>query len=100
MEFAIVKAGHDKGQIYLIAETNGEYAYLVNGGTKPFGKPKKKNRKHIRIITNIPKETALIMAEAIPKDQRLKKAIMSLNTHIYNQIPNKMRTKAGGLKNV
>ena len=89
MEFAIVKAGHDKGQIYLIAESEGEYVYLVNGGTKPFGKPKKKNRKHIQILKNIPSETALIMEEAVPDDQRLKKAIMSLNTHIYNQSPNK-----------
>lgn len=89
MEFAIVKAGHDKGQIYLIAETEGEYVYLVNGGTKPFAKPKKKNRKHIQIIKNIPEETTLIMEETVPKDQRLKKAIMSLNTHINNHILNK-----------
>lgn len=87
MEFAIVKAGHDKGQIYLIAEAEGEYVYLVNGETKPFGKPKKKSRKHIQIIKNIPKETALIMEETVPEDQRVKKAIKSLNTHINNQNP-------------
>lgn len=89
MEFAIVKAGHDKGQIYFIAESEGEYVYLVNGVTKPFQKPKKKSRKHIQIIKNIPKETALIMEETVPEDQRVKKAIISLNTHINNQTPNK-----------
>ena len=89
MEFAIVKAGHDKGQIYLIAGTAGEYVFLANGSTKPVGKPKKKNRKHIQAIKNVPQEIALIMEEAVPEEQRLKKAIKRLNTHINNHIPNK-----------
>lgn len=90
MEFAIVKAGHDKGQIYLIAETEGEYVFLVNGSTKPVGKPKKKNRKHIQVMKNVPWEITLIMEEDIPEDQRLKKAIKRLNTHINNQSPSQI----------
>lgn len=35
MEFAIVRAGHDRGQIYMIAKSEDNYVYLVNGETKP-----------------------------------------------------------------
>lgn len=31
--FAISKAGHDKGQMYVIIREEGEFAYLVDGRT-------------------------------------------------------------------
>jgi len=40
--FAISKAGHDKGSLYLIKETEGEYVYLIDGAGRPLAKPKKK----------------------------------------------------------
>lgn len=88
MEFAIVKAGHDKGRIYLVDKAEGEYVYLVNGTTRPFDKSKKKNRKHVQPIKKFPEEIALIMEENVPKDQKVKKAIKRLQEHIYNQTPN------------
>lgn len=88
MEFAIVKAGHDKGQIYLIASTEGEIVYLVNGQTRTYAKAKKKNRKHIQVIKNIPKEIAVIMEEKVPEDQKVRKAVKCLGTYINNQNPN------------
>lgn len=66
MEFAIVRAGHDRGQIYMIAKSEDNYVYLVNGETKPCDKPKKKSKKHIQMIKNIPAEITLIMEEAVP----------------------------------
>lgn len=44
------KAGHDKGQLYVIIEENETYVYLSDGHLKPVGQCKKKNRKHIQII--------------------------------------------------
>ena len=40
------KAGHDKGQIYIIKDMDENDVYLVNGEN-----PKKKKRKHVQIIT-------------------------------------------------
>lgn len=53
------KAGHDKGDIYVIMKEETEYVYLVDGRLRTFEKPKKKNKKHIQIIkTTI--ETSLL----------------------------------------
>lgn len=48
--FAKSKTGHDCNQIYVIIDCNDEYAYLVNGKTKPLDKPKKKKLRHIQFI--------------------------------------------------
>ncbi|KAB1434442.1 KOW domain-containing RNA-binding protein [Candidatus Galacturonibacter soehngenii] len=50
---ALSKAGHDKGDLYVIARVNRDYVYLVNGENHSFEKPKKKNVKHIQIIKHI-----------------------------------------------
>lgn len=46
--FARSKAGHDKGKLYIIMKTEGEYAYLTDGRIRPLGKPKKKKIRHIQ----------------------------------------------------
>lgn len=48
--FAISKAGRDKNNIYIILKADSEYVYLVDGNYKTMDKPKKKNKKHIKII--------------------------------------------------
>ncbi len=48
--FAKSKTGHDCNKIYVIINCNDEYAYLVNGKTRPLDKPKKKKLKHIQFI--------------------------------------------------
>lgn len=50
--FAISRAGHDADCIYVITGIDGEYVYLADGAKKTVEKPKKKNRKHIQIISN------------------------------------------------
>lgn len=45
------KAGHDKGQIYIIKDMDENDVYLVNGENRTCDKPKKKKRKHVQIIT-------------------------------------------------
>lgn len=78
MEFATVKAGHDKGQIYYILRDDAECVYLVNGTTKPMEKPKKKNKKHIQLIKKVPQDVLQIMKEKLPENQKIKKAIKTL----------------------
>ena len=40
--FAVSKAGHDKGQLYVIIREEGEYIYVADGKTRPLDKLKKK----------------------------------------------------------
>ena len=48
--FAVSRAGHDIGQIYIIIKEAGEYVYLADGKTKTLERPKRKNKKHIQVI--------------------------------------------------
>lgn len=43
-------AGHDKDMIYVIAEVEEAYVYLVDGRIRTFDRPKKKKKKHVQII--------------------------------------------------
>ena len=45
--FAVSKAGHDKGRMYIIMKEEGEYVYLADGKTRTIENPKKKKKKHI-----------------------------------------------------
>lgn len=49
----ISKAGHDKGQIYVIIKVDEEYIYLSDGIYKTLDKLKKKKIKHIQRINYI-----------------------------------------------
>lgn len=48
--FAVSKAGHDAGRLYVITTVDGEYVYLADGRLKPVESPKKKKKKHIQVI--------------------------------------------------
>lgn len=56
MEFAKSKAGHDKGEIYIIIRYEHDMVYLVNGQQRTIEKPKKKKYKHIQVIRVLSKE--------------------------------------------
>ncbi len=48
--FAVSRAGHDGGQIYIIIKETEEYVYLADGKSRTLENPKRKNKKHIQII--------------------------------------------------
>ena len=56
-QFASSKAGHDKGQIYVITAAEEEFVYLCDGRLKPQERPKKKRLKHIQLINTTVEET-------------------------------------------
>ena len=43
-------AGREKGEIFLILNEVGEYAYLINGKSRTIENPKKKNKKHLHLL--------------------------------------------------
>lgn len=51
---ATSKAGHDKGQTFVVIKEEDKYLFLANGENKTIVNPKKKKRIHLQIIKNIP----------------------------------------------
>ncbi len=72
--FAKSKAGHDKDQIYFLLKEEEEFVYLVNGTTKPLDRAKKKRKKHIQIIKNLPKEITGVIEDGMTNES-VKRAI-------------------------
>ncbi len=60
-KLAISKSGHDKHKLYVIVSEDKEYVYLADGVIKSVSKPKKKNKKHIQIISHIPAEVEEVL---------------------------------------
>lgn len=48
--FAVSRAGHDVGNVYVIIRQMGRYVYLADGDLKGVDNPKRKNCKHFQII--------------------------------------------------
>lgn len=44
----ISKAGHDKGDVFVILKADAEYVYLMDGKYRTLKKPKKKKIKHVQ----------------------------------------------------
>ena len=76
-KFATSKAGHDKGQLYIITAVEGEYVFLSDGRLKPVEKPKKKRSKHIQIINSAVEEPLYnrLMKKETVRNEELKYAI-------------------------
>lgn len=47
---AISTAGHDIGKCYVICREDTEYVYLVDGIARTLKNPKKKSKKHTKLI--------------------------------------------------
>ncbi len=74
--FAISKAGHDKGKLYIIIKEDEEYVYLADGRLKPTDSPKKKKKKHIQIIKKTDETIAFMIEENKPiSNEQVKRAL-------------------------
>jgi len=78
MYLAKSKAGHDKGDVYVVAAEDDTYVYLANGTTKPLSHPKKKKKLHIQPIYHLPKEIEALCAEEAGMDDVRVKRILKL----------------------
>lgn len=43
-------AGHDKGMLFYVLDTDGVYVFLANGKQRKVEQPKRKKSKHVRVI--------------------------------------------------
>ncbi len=48
--FAVSKAGHDKGQMYVIIGEENDMVYLADGKLRKLDNPKKKKLKHLQLV--------------------------------------------------
>lgn len=62
-KLAISRAGHDRDTIYVIIGEDTAAVYLADGSLRPIEKPKRKNKKHIQIIQELPKDTAQLLSQ-------------------------------------
>ena len=46
-DVVISTAGRDQGELFYVADTDGQFVTLVNGKNRPVEKPKRKKRKHV-----------------------------------------------------
>ena len=58
--FAVSKAGHDQGQMYVVLKEEGDSVLLADGRLKTIESPKKKNKKHIQLVKTVLDENLVI----------------------------------------
>ena len=75
LKLAISMARNDKDSLYVIIKEETDVVYLVDGKLKPIQKPKKKNRKHIQIINNLPKEITEVFTHQNFRNEEVKRAL-------------------------
>ena len=51
-------AGHDKDKLFFVVRTEGEYAYIVNGKGRRMAAPKRKKKKHLKVLGDSNSRTA------------------------------------------
>ncbi|MCD8105363.1 MAG: KOW domain-containing RNA-binding protein [Lachnospiraceae bacterium] len=69
-------AGHDKGSLYVVLEENPDAgSYLLSDGKhRTLNHPKRKNAKHVQLITHLPDSTLARMQE-ITLDAHVRKIL-------------------------
>jgi len=50
--------GRDKGSLFFILSMEGDYLFLVNGKGRAIERPKKKKKRHVRLIAKDSSEAA------------------------------------------
>ena len=73
------KAGRDKGGIFVVIRTEGDYAYLADGETRRLEKPKKKKFMHIQKTNNVCGEIKEKIEEKRIMNSDIAKAIHRIN---------------------
>lgn len=83
-KFAVSRAGHDKGRLYVIIKEEADCVYLCDGRLKTVEKPKKKLLKHIQIINRTVEQellASLANGEKVQNEQ-IKYAIKNCSYHM------------------
>ncbi len=74
---AVSLAGHDKETLYLVIGQEEDFVFLADGVYKTWKRPKKKNRKHIRLlsVSMTEQEWEALSADPADADTKIKRYI-------------------------
>ena len=81
-QIVISKSGRDKGMIFIVLSTEGEYLYLADGKLRSMLKPKKKKLKHVQPTKTISALTVQAISSGRLLDSDLRKAIAEFRDKI------------------
>ena len=71
-------AGRDKGRLYLIAGIEGDVLLLCDGKYRLLKDPKRKNRKHVRLLPAFRKDIAERIAQGKDENSQIRAALAAL----------------------
>lgn len=82
--FAVSKAGHDQGQMYVILKEEGDLVLLSDGRLKTVSSPKRKKKKHIQIVKTGLNEALMekIINQQPVSNEEIKYAIKCRNKEV------------------
>lgn len=75
-------AGHDKDHVYVVVNEDERDVYLADGKSRTLDKPKRKNRRHVQLITHFPEEYVEILESAC-SDSDLVHALRVYHSAVY-----------------
>lgn len=86
-DVVVSTAGHDMGDVFLIDDTLGEYAFIVDGKNRTLDKPKKKKLKHLVKIGDVePKTLEKITSGKILQDAEVRKQLKVFKNQIKENV--------------
>ena len=71
---AVSRAGHDKGDLFVVLESDETYFWLADGKRRLLEKPKKKKQKHVQVIRHLPGEI-LEQMDSMTLDAHVRKVL-------------------------
>jgi len=76
------RAGHDKGNLYMILRVADDCVFLADGKQRTVENPKKKKIKHVQLMYHIPRELKTVDINHI-KNEEIKYA---LKCHLKSEL--------------
>ena len=67
------KAGRDKGTLYVVIRTEGDYVYAADGAARKLDRLKKKKIKHVEGSYDVSEEIARRVADGTVENHMLRK---------------------------
>ncbi|MCL2618598.1 MAG: KOW domain-containing RNA-binding protein [Defluviitaleaceae bacterium] len=76
------KAGRDRGEAFVVVDVDGEFAYIVNGTSRPLARAKKKKARHIQPTNHTDEALAAKLgSRAYINDAQIVKTLQAYDQH-------------------
>ena len=79
-------SGHDKGQVYVVWNEDESFVCLTDGRIRTIDNTKRKTRKHIREIRDLPDEVCRLLEPEKIHDTEVKRALKLWNQYLADHI--------------